>query len=140
MKRRYELLAELNDSCVCDCDIERDPELNASKYCRDERCSRIELHLAHPVTSPRGRAPNVCPRCNSSIPRGQGPKCYRCGWDRLRDPKPRRIRYPAMTNQEVEMRFGPDWTVCPSCNGYGLSGTCRACECCGDSGVVRKCQ
>lgn len=53
--------------------------------CRHERCTRVEIHAAHPVVSMRGRAPKKCPRCNTPIPLGQGARCIDCGWNRRND-------------------------------------------------------
>ena len=53
-----------------------------TEVCRDEACSIIEIHAAHPIETNRGAPPKGCPRCLEPIPRGQGAKCNTCGWDR----------------------------------------------------------
>jgi hypothetical protein len=63
--------------------VEIDEIEDGTEICRDESCPIIEIHAAHRVVpSMRGRAPKSCPHCFRPIPRGQGPRCLVCGWDR----------------------------------------------------------
>lgn len=52
------------------------------EICRNESCTIVEIHEAHRITSTRGAPPKDCPSCLAPIPRGQGAKCTKCGWDR----------------------------------------------------------
>lgn len=78
--------------------------------CRDEQCTRVDVHPAHPPIPLRGRTPKACPRCLEALDDG---RCKACGWIRANSTK---------------LSASP-WALCNPCPGEG-------CVWCGGTGIL----
>lgn len=100
-------MADVDASTRLDGEVMR-VDVDFQNVCRDESCSREDLHPAHAEIPLKGRTPKACPRCLVVL---SGPKCDACGWFRLNS-----VRLSATPWIACNPCIGD---VCPWCHGDG---------------------
>ena len=115
------------------CDNNFKPNGHAVVVCKDDRCTRDELHLEHlPPKTPLTRGgdrtiPVFCPNCGDKVLKHEDPpRCRSCEWRRV-------------TTEEARQAALARWLECPLCVGRGTDGMV-ACEFCNGSGTVHRSQ